>query len=627
MSPHILSELICLRRIGLLADLWAALRRFRLVGMLMGVVFACGVPSNTANAQGMSQSTPYPLMDHRVPPGTWGEWVRTAGRVNGSEFQPVHVELPSTGRVTWFIGSRDEVREGNHVRLAVSQSYRVRLSDLPEFPGIELFPSIEVLDRLHPPAGHGDSFPLPITFAIEEIDAAVQGQMITKVVYLEQPQFASPFELTSDTAVRTLNARVNLIEEADKAGRPLALIRLGGRLPSSHEMHGAFFGSGAPVLVGRVSNLPGNQRRENRNRAGSQQTSLAGQVENLPHENAVTFTEAEPRVRLTSHAAAQEATSEKTKPQLTANPKLAELYPDEYLFDGGDQGYPVHYDREFMLGLESEDTIAEYQDDKGNRRVKPSNRVAIYAPRFAAVRSANGLREDFNVQRLASNFDQIQGAGMRHQVAGKTHLQRDRLQGVRMRSRANGLLGKATRDGVTSSKGIAQHTKLLNLFEDAQFLHDGQFRQSEIARLNAGQTAAVTWSRELNPVIVANLSAGQEVYATFKVAEMTGSEESHKQPGRLRIVKLADTAVAKPGDVITFTVRFDNLGDRELRNVRIIDNLTPRLDYEEDSATSDREGSIDVDDNGEGSQILRFELDGPLPGHTGGVISFQAKLR
>ncbi|HLQ47032.1 MAG TPA: DUF11 domain-containing protein, partial [Planctomycetaceae bacterium] len=562
-----------------------------------------------------------------VPPGTWGEWVRTAGRVNGFEFQPVQVELPSTGRVTWFIGSRDEVREGDHVRLAVSQSYRVRLSDLPEFPGIELFPSIEVLDRLHPPAGQADSFPLPITFAIEEIDAAVQGQMITKVVYLEQPQLAAPFELTSDTAVRTVNARVNLIEEADKAGRPLALIRLGGRLPSSQETHGAFFGSGAPVLVGRVSHRSGNQGHENRDHTGSPLKSVAGQVENLPHANAVTFTEAEPRVQLTSHAAAQEANSEKTKPPLTVNPKLAELYPDEYLFDGGDQGYPVHYDREFMLGLESEDTIAEYHDENGNRRVKASNRVAIYAPRFAAVRSASGLREDFNVQRLASNFDQIQGAGLRHQVGGKTHLQRDRLQGVRMRSRANGLLGKATRAGVAGSKGLAQHTKLLNLFEDAQFIRDGEFRQSEIARLNAGLTAAVTWSRELNPVIVANLSAAQEVYATFKVAELAGSDQPHKHPGRLRIVKLADTDVAKPGDVITFTVRFDNLGDRELRNIRIIDNLTPRLNYVDDSATSDRDSSIDVDDNGEGSQILRFELDGPLTGHTGGVISFQAKLR
>ena len=613
MSPHILPELICLRRLGLLADLWSALRRLRLVGMLMSVALAAVLisQSDVTQAQDASGSEPYPLLDHRVSPGTWGQWVRTAGRVNGFEFQPVRVELPSKGRVTWFLGSRDEAKETAQVRLAVSQSYRLRLSEMPEFPGIELFPSIELIDRLHPPPGQSDAFPLPVAFSYDELEAAVAGQMVTKVVYLEQPQLALPFELTSDTAVRTVNARLNLIAEADKAGRPLALVRLGGRLPAPHETQGAFFGSGAPILT-----------------SSARKKADVITAENI--EDATSFSEAEPRVQLASHSDAQEANSpaKKSSPKgPTANPKLVELFPDEYLFDGGDRGYPVHYDREMMRGVETEDTIAEYHDDKGNRRVKASNRVAIYAPRFAAVRSVNGVREDFNVQRVTNNFDQIQSSGFRAQVGGKTHLQRDRVQGVRMRSRAGGLLGKATRSDVSATKVVAQHTKLLNLFEDVQFLRDGEYRQSEIARLNGGVAAAGTWTRELNPVLMANLTGGQEVYAMFKVAELTGVDEKHKKPGQLRIVKLADKDSAKPGDVITFTIRFDNLGDRELRFVRIIDNLTPRLEYIDDSATSDREGSTHVDDNGEGSQVIRFELDGPLKGRTGGVISFQVRLR
>ena len=180
---------------------------------------------------------------------------------------------------------------------------------------------------------------------------------------------------------------------------------------------------------------------------------------------------------------------------------------------------------------------------------------------------------------------------------------------------------------MSGTKNLAQHTKLLNLYEDVQFLRDGEYRQSEIARLNGGVAAAGTWTRELNPVVMANQTGGQEVYAMFKVAELVGIEEKHKKPGTLRIVKLADKDSAKPGDVITFTIRFDNLGDRELQHVRIIDNLTPRLEYIDDSATSDQQGSTHVDDNGEGSQVIRFELDSPLKGHTGGVISFQVRLR
>ena len=612
MSSTILPELLCLRRLGLIADLWAALKHFRLVGMLLSVAVVCGLMPGSVSAQSPSNAATYPLMDHRVPPGAWGEWVRTAGRVNGFEFQPVRVDLPSTGTVSWLLGSRDEVKVAAQVKLAVGQSYRVLLSDLPEFPGIELYPSIEILDRLHPPAGHADSFPLPLNFSIEELDAAVQGRMVTKVVYLEQPQYAAPYELTGDTSVRTVNARANLIAEADKAGRPLALIRLGGRLPAANETQGSFFGSGAPILA-----------------------SSANKTSKVDVQQAATFSAAEPRIQLTSHSVAHEAGSSGTATRLqqsrtgliAAEPSLAEQFPDEYLFDGGDRDYPVHYDGELTLGLETEDTVAEYHDHKGRRRVKATNRVAIYSPRFAAVRTFNGISEGFNVQRVSSNLDQVQGAALRQKVGGKTGVQRARVQGARMRSRASGIFSQTTRRNVGSSRSATQHTKLINLYEEAQFLHDGHIRQSEVLGLQAAMRNAIAMSRDLNPVLIASLDATQEVYAMFKVSELVGTDEGHKQPGRLRIVKLADKEAAKPGDIVTFTIRFDNLGDRALTHVRIIDNLTPRLEYVDDSASSDVPGSINADDNGEGSHVLRFELDSPLAGHTGGVISFQAKLR
>ena len=606
MCASLLPEMLYLRRLGLITDLWTALRHCRLVGMLMGLMLACGLLTDTAHAQSRDESAPYYPLDHRVPPGTWGDWVRTAGRVNGLEFQSVSVELPSTGQVTWFVGSRDDVKTSANVKLVVGQSYRAKLSDMPEFPGIELYPSIELIDRLHPPAGHADKFSMPVTFTIDELDAAVEGRMVTKVVYLEQPQFALPYELSGDTAVRSLPTSANLIQEADRAGRPLAIIRLGGRLPTPNQTHGAFFGNGAPVLVRAEKKPPTNAV-----------------------EQAVSFTAAEPRVQLASHEVPPGSTGFKQNRYglIAASPALAEQFPDEYTFDGGDRAYPVHYDGDNMVGVETEDTVAEYRDHHGDRKVKASNRVAIYSPRFAAVRNFTGVNEGFNVQRPTTNVDQIQGAAMRQKVGGKTGVQRDRVQGVRMRSRASGIFSETTRRNVSAAKGISQHIKLINVFEGAQFLHDGKFRTSEMAQLHRGMNAAAMWTRELNPVLMANLTAIQEVYATFKASEIVGIEEGHKKPGRLRLVKLADKEVAKPGDVITFTIRFDNLGDRELQLVRVIDNLTPRFEYVDDSATSDLPGSISVDDNGEGSHILRFELDNPLAGSTGGVITFQAKLR
>ena len=70
MCASLLPELLSLRRLGLITDLWSALKHCRLVGMLMGLVMAFGLFSNPAHAQTRADSVPYPLMDHRVPPGT-----------------------------------------------------------------------------------------------------------------------------------------------------------------------------------------------------------------------------------------------------------------------------------------------------------------------------------------------------------------------------------------------------------------------------------------------------------------------------------------------------------------------------------------------------------------------------
>ena len=78
---------------------------------------------------------------------------------------------------------------------------------------------------------------------------------------------------------------------------------------------------------------------------------------------------------------------------------------------------------------------------------------------------------------------------------------------------------------------------------------------------------------------------------------------------------------------MTFAIRYENKGEREVTDVRIVDNLTPRLEYIEDSATSDRAGEINIKDNNEGSLVLTFTLDAPLKEKTSGVVTFQCLVR
>ncbi|MEX0641088.1 MAG: hypothetical protein WD468_00225, partial [Pirellulales bacterium] len=60
---------------------------------------------------------------------------------------------------------------------------------------------------------------------------------------------------------------------------------------------------------------------------------------------------------------------------------------DEYLCDGGDFHSPAGVRADWTIdGLDQEDAIAHYDTLDGRVVVTPSNRVCIYAPRFAAVR-------------------------------------------------------------------------------------------------------------------------------------------------------------------------------------------------------------------------------------------------
>ncbi len=70
------------------------------------------------------------------------------------------------------------------------------------------------------------------------------------------------------------------------------------------------------------------------------------------------------------------------------------------------------------------------------------------------------------------------------------------------------------------------------------------------------------------------------------------------------------------------TLRFDNLGNRPLGNITILDNLTTRLELVPGSAQCSVPAAFVVEPNDGGSDILRFEITDPIYEyiHGGGVI-------
>ena len=303
------------------------------------------------------------------------------------------------------------------------------------------------------------------------------------------------------------------------------------------------------------------------------------------------------------------------------------LYPDEYLFDGGDRAKPIHYDNFRRLGLDTEDTVAEYTTHKGKHKVTHSNRVAVYSPRFAAVRTIDQPEEGTGGNSATSMLVGDKIGGFENRRLPIKHKGRAIADGVRMRARGSGIDADRKDASAQSTTVIAAHGLNSRALENLTIIRSGRFDRSQEAILATGIQATVTWTKRMFPMITATTQGQSEVSARFNPSQYIGSEDMRKTTGKLRIVKVADKQSAQPGEVVNFTIRYDNLGDRELHHITVLDNLTPRLEYVKDSADSDRAGRLVVEENQEGSLVLKFELADPLPGHKGGVVKFQAKVR
>jgi uncharacterized repeat protein (TIGR01451 family) len=305
----------------------------------------------------------------------------------------------------------------------------------------------------------------------------------------------------------------------------------------------------------------------------------------------------------------------------------AKLYPDEYLCDGGDRDYPIHYEEDRMLGFETEDAAVEYRDDSGKRHVKPTNRVCVYSPRFAAVTAVTQSLEDVGGARPLQAISATVGSGLANREGTFAQHQRDASERLVTRVRGSGLTNGAAADEVDRPIAVHGHVHTTTPALDFAFLRTGLMKQSEEARLAVSIQSARTWTRDQNPVVTAQSEQAIELKSHFRDLELVGQENRFNGQGKLRIVKSANKRIAEPGDVVKFSIRYDNIGDREVHDVVIVDNLTPRLEYVEDSATCDRDGVLQVEDNGEGSVILKWVLDEPLKGRSGGVVTFEARVR
>ncbi len=229
----------------------------------LGFAWLCGLPfaanaQTTRPARFIGDRPLYQPLHARMPPGQAAYMKNFGERPQCPYYQAFQVKLPSEGQVTVYHSGVQTIPLNGTTQagLLVGHVYRLQIKDMPELAGMELYPTIEVLDRLHPPPGRETAYPVPVEFSLDELEAAAAGGLVTKVVYLEQPDLASPKAQTDRIPTATLHSRANVLAEADRVGRPLAIVRLGSRLPVNPAADSDFYGTGAPAIPMRGAKNP-----------------------------------------------------------------------------------------------------------------------------------------------------------------------------------------------------------------------------------------------------------------------------------------------------------------------------------------------------------------------------------
>ena len=298
----------------------------------------------------------------------------------------------------------------------------------------------------------------------------------------------------------------------------------------------------------------------------------------------------------------------------------------EYIFDGGDQQPTVVIQKDWTAaGVDPTDTVIYYETLGGQVCVQPSNRVPIYAPRFGAVRQVTGAvlaSRAIGTERMLApvkpgRFDDTNLIG--------TVMQPLAPHGEEQVNLIDAFQENA---GGTPLAGVLPPQRMSEArvpFEQVDVLGTGRITDEEIAVLGQFLMNARTWFLPESLDIMIEGEPAQLIVDSKKVQDVHVYEMPDKCA--MRICKTASHTIAHSGDIVSFTIRFDNAGVKPLGNAVIMDSLSPRLEDIEGSQQSSVDVRFTSVPKEVGSEVLRWEIVEPIEKNDGGVISFDCLVR
>lgn len=308
-------------------------------------------------------------------------------------------------------------------------------------------------------------------------------------------------------------------------------------------------------------------------------------------------------------------------------PGVAAPWPqDEFLADGGDLPPFAAPSQNGVIGINPEDAVAQFSTTDGKTVVQPFNRAFIYSPRFAAVRHVVSIQQNDQAESTAGVHVPTHLAQREELLEPGVGTQRYQPLGTTGRRGAGLFLSRQGDGAVSQAIGPGGFSDAFKPYENLRIIVSGTVASEEVPTLAASVQAAMAWSSDQAVQIILDGTAAAEAAGTTKLHAVY-SVKSEQGEVKLRLVKVASTDAAQPGDFVDFTLRFDNVGTATIQRAVIIDNLGPRLEYEPASAQASVDAAFSAQANEVGSSILQWELAQPLKPGEGGIIRFRVKVR
>src|SRR6476469_7749889 len=207
-----------------------SLRRTRVEGILRQAVLIGLLSGLTAAAQ---ERPVHWLNAGAMPPGAIGSQRLGRGGPVSGYFQPVRIRAPEGARIALASEGGNSKAPANEalVGMQIGFVYRLQVTNIPNNEGVDIYPTIELIDRLYPPPGLALRFPIPIELTQDELEMAANGAFVTRVIYVEDPLHALPVARRANGEQPWTEAPAgdDPLVTADRNGRPIAILRIGSR--------------------------------------------------------------------------------------------------------------------------------------------------------------------------------------------------------------------------------------------------------------------------------------------------------------------------------------------------------------------------------------------------------------